>query len=286
MKDTGDVYVVGSNGFLGSSACSSLKRYGHNVLPITKHNFETEFNPTNFNSDIPGTVIWLASKVNPSTAESNAILAESELREFKEVVERCSDRISNFIFASSGGMVYSSDTLPFTEDSEARGVNAYGKLKSLMENVLIQSGLPYTILRISNVYGPGQVVKNSQGIIAALFDAALKGNEFNLFGPATNKRDFLFIEDLMKLLALVVEREVSSGVLNVGSGKAVKISELLELFSSLTDLRPMIHPTAARTIDRPEFWLDITKAKDSLGWLPRHSLKAGLAVTWNNLQKQ
>jgi UDP-glucose 4-epimerase len=286
MKDAGEVYVVGSNGFLGSSACRLLQRNGHSVVPINKENFESEFNPTNFNSDLPATVIWLASKVNPSTAESNPILAKSELDEFKEVVEACSGKISNFVFASSGGTVYSSDILPFTEDSEASGVNAYGKLKRSMEKILIESGLPFTILRISNVYGPGQVVKNSQGIIAALFDAALNGNKFDLYGPDTNKRDFLFIDDLMKLLELVVEREVSSGVINVGSGQAVEISKLLEAFSSLTDLRPTIHPTPARAIDRAEFWLDISKAKKSLGWLPEHSLEAGLEATWKNLQKQ
>lgn len=278
--------VVGSSGFLGKSASRVLQSSGNEVFSITKSNFEPLFDPTFFKKNEIDAIIWLASRVNPSTAQSNPELAKTELWEFERVVESCSNTVTNFVFSSSGGATYSGETLPYSEDSEANGVNAYGKLKCQMEKVLIESGLPHSILRISNVYGPGQVVKNAQGIIAALFDAAINEREFELFGSASNKRDFVFIDDLMNLLLRVVEKEVSSGVVNVGSGKSTSISELLETFSSLTGLIPTIHSLDSRSIDRTEFWLDISKAKRDLNWVPQVSLDDGLKLTWDSLRQR
>lgn len=286
MSKASKVLVVGSGGFLGKSASHVLQSSGKEVVSVTKSNFEPLLQPTFFDEHKIDTVIWLASRVNPSTAQSNPELAETELREFERVVENCTNRVTNFVFSSSGGATYSGETLPYTEDSEANGVNAYGKLKSQMEKVLIESGLPYSVLRISNVYGPGQVVKNAQGIIAALFDAAINDREFELFGSANNKRDFVFIDDLMNLLVRVVEKEVSSGVVNVGSGKSTSISELLDTFSFLTGLIPTIHAVDARLIDRTEFWLDISKAKKDLNWDPQVSLEDGLKLTWDSLRQR
>ena len=286
MTKARKVLVVGSSGFLGTSASRVLQSSGTEVVSVTKTNFESLINPGFLNEHEIGTVIWLASRVNPSTAQSNPELAKTELREFERVVENCSNSVSNFVFSSSGGATYSGETLPYSENSEANGVNAYGKLKCQMEKVLIESGLPHSILRISNVYGPGQVVKNAQGIIAALFDAAVNEREFELFGSASNKRDFVFIDDLMDLLLRVVEKEIPSGVINAGSGKSTSISELLEIFSSLTGLIPKIHPVDARPIDRTEFWLDISKAKQDLNWSPQVGLEDGLKLTWDSLRQR
>ena len=286
MSKASKVLVVGSNGFLGKSASHLLQSSGKEVVSITKSNFESLIDPTFFDEHEIETVIWLASRVNPSTAQSNPELVETELLEFERVVDNCGNRITNFVFSSSGGATYSGEALPYSENSEANGVNAYGKLKCQMEKVLIESGLPYSILRISNVYGPGQVVKNAQGIIAALFDAAINERDFELFGSASNKRDFVFIDDLMNLLLRIVEKEVSSGIINVGSGKSTSISELLEIFSSLTGLIPKIHPVDARPIDRTEFWLDISKAKQHLNWSPQVSFEDGLKRTWDSLRQK
>ena len=275
--------VVGSNGFIGRKTVLKLENLGHKVACITSENREL-LASRSFWADLkPKQIVWLASKITPSVAHNNPDLVRGELDEFLRFVDALNGLSSRVIYASSGGTVYTDTELPFSEFSQASGANEYGKSKLAMEQVLINSEIRSTILRISNAYGPGQRVNRGQGVIGTWLSQVLDGNPISVFGSLENVRDYIFIDDVVNAVVSGINHSAKSDVFNIGSGIGITLNELIQQIRTVTGVDFAINQLDGRSVDRTSIWLNIDKAEAELSWKPLVTIEDGLKLSWNSL---
>lgn len=270
--------IVGVKGFLGSALSVGLRKVGHEIYGFSRVNRITdpgEMSRIRENLDF---IIWSASLTNPGIAENRPDLVKTEHEEWKAFLRTLSEQTfprPKVIFLSSGGCIYSGNGPVFLENDATEGNNSYGKLKSEMERELIESGISYTILRASNIYGPSQPIGRGQGVIAEWVDLAKHLKPINVYGGLGTQRDFLFLSDFVTAVQKVIGLE-GNGILNIGSGEGSTLKRVLDALESSFPNSLIISYHSARTFDRSAYWLDITLAREQLGWDPVVELESGV----------
>jgi dTDP-L-rhamnose 4-epimerase len=141
--------------------------------------------------------------------------------------------------------------------------------------------VPTLALRFFNVYGPRQALSNPYtGVMAIFASRLLNGNPPLIFEDGEQKRDFVSVHDVARAVRMAVEAgDRASGVLNIGSGRAVSIRELAERACSALD-RPEIEPEITgkyRAGDIRHCFGDISLAREVLSFEPLISLEDGMA---------
>ena len=144
--------------------------------------------------------------------------------------------------------------------------------------------LPVTITNCSNNYGPYQFPEK---LIPLIILNALQMKPLPVYGDGKQIRDWLYVEDHVEAILLVLERGQLGQTYNIGGGNQLQNLEVVkEICSILDDLRPAKQPHASLieyVPDRPghdrRYAMDSTKIKTELGWQPRHDLKGGLRQT-------
>jgi UDP-glucose 4-epimerase len=133
------------------------------------------------------------------------------------------------------------------------------------------------VLRLFNVYGPGQTGPYA-GVISKFVERAKRGLSPVIYGDGTQTRDFIHVADVARFVEVVLDRG-AAGVFNVGTGRAVSIRELAAIVMRLAGLggEPLYGPP--RPGDIKHSAADVSKAK-SLGWQPQMPLEEGLRRLW------
>jgi nucleoside-diphosphate-sugar epimerase len=196
------------------------------------------------------------------------------------VLEFCRRQSASLTFISS--YVYGKpDSLPITEDHPLRPLNPYSHTKILGEQVVSyyrsQFGVPATIVRPFNIYGPGQ---GRRFLVPTLIRQALDPCSAEIVvADLRPRRDYLYIRDLVELLVATTHR-LDCGIYNAASGYSVGIDDLIKAIALLTG-----KPKPVRSLEqaRPDEVLDvvgdISKAKAELNWTPSVRLSDGLRHT-------
>jgi UDP-glucose 4-epimerase len=144
--------------------------------------------------------------------------------------------------------------------------------------------LDIAILRYSNVYGPGQLARRSQGVIAAWLRAVVAGNPVALFGDGSVRRDFVYVDDAVAATMLVATNPAAHGAYNVGAGRAFSLKEVLGVVEEVVDQPFAVEALEAREIDVPIIELDYSRIQALTGWAPTTELREGVAASWAWLQ--
>ena len=189
---------------------------------------------------------------------------------------------SRFVYTSTSE-VYGDIPVPFQEDAVVTPLSPYSVTKyagELMCRMFVQAyDWPIVVLRPFNAYGPAQ---SPDRIIPEIIVNALRGQPVNMT-EGKQTREFNFVEDLAEgfLLAGIAGDEVNGKVINLGCGEEHSMREMAE-----TILQVMGNPVPANFGALPyrptEIWrmfCDNTRARELLGWTPRHSLRDGLEKT-------
>lgn len=190
--------------------------------------------------------------------------------------------VKRFIFASSG-CVLGNATPPISEKSETKPISPYGVQKLACEhyckiyNDLF--GLNTTILRFSNIYGPLSYHKNS--VVSAVLKRIAEKKPVIIFGDGTQTRDFLYIQDLISMIKLVLSDEnVGGEIFQLGSGRETSILELLTIIKKFIDIEEIdFHHKREGEIFRS--YTDITKFTNRYNWKPRYTIEDGIKETIN-----
>lgn len=135
-----------------------------------------------------------------------------------------------------------------------------------------------------NMYGPHDHFNlTSSHVIPALilkFHNAIKNKEdVTLWGTGEASREFLYAEDCAEAIRLAIESNVGPEPINIGTGKEIKIIELAETIADIMDFRGTIFFDSTKPDGQPRRCLDTSKAKESLGFEAKTSLKDGLRST-------
>lgn len=274
-----NIGIVGSRGFLGSALIQNLQTHGHKTFGFSRDSILTQPETLEVIGDLEY-VVWSASRTNPSLAENQPELVTTEIAEWQEfllALQKFSSARTKIIFLSSGGCVYSGNGPAFRESDASDGINLYGKMKSQMENDLINSSIPYTILRIANVYGPNQPTGRGQGVIAEWVSKANENQPLIVYGDLDSSRDFLFISDFLKAIQLVINLP-GNHIINLGSGMKTKLERILEAVTTNSKNQLEVKLLSPRTFDRKSYMLDISLARELLNWSPQTDIDEGIKI--------
>jgi nucleoside-diphosphate-sugar epimerase len=199
------------------------------------------------------------------------------LEEFK------STESGKFIFASTGKVYGRIQELPLSEDHPTSPINVLGKTKLIAEKLIDffsgESAQQYVILRMFNVYGPGQ---RDYFLIPTILSQLRDGNGQITLGNLSHRRDYIFIEDVVDAILTVLGKEMSGNlnVFNVGSGRAHSASDIVKIMERILARKVSIKvdESRLRKDEFPEEYADVGKLL-SLGWSPRYDLEAGIERT-------
>ena len=241
------VLITGGTGFIGSHICISLIKSGFEVVCLDNlsngktRNLEPVLDSPELkliNGDIRSMedcekamvgcthVCHLAAR-SSVLGSSDEELMETNLQGTRNLVQcAIKNEILMFVFSSSCA-VYGDAKPPITLNTDLNPISAYGKSKMLAEELIQNSGLNHSILRYFNVYGPRQRDDSPySAVIPIFFSKLLAGLPPTIYGTGEQTRDFIHVDDVVSanLSALRGEGEP---ILNIGTGKATSIAELL-----------------------------------------------------------
>jgi UDP-glucose 4-epimerase len=192
------------------------------------------------------------------------------------------------LYASTRQIYGRPDVLPVTEQhlvrpTDVNGINkAAGEYYHVVYNNVF--GVRACALRLTNVYGPRQLIKhNRQGFIAWFIRLALEGEEIQVFGDGSQIRDFVYVDDAVEaFLSAGMCDDCNGGAFNVGGDEHIAHRDLVKLLTQLAGgggYRFVEWPAEKKAIDIGSFYADSTLFKQTAGWTPRVSLADGLART-------
>lgn len=201
--------------------------------------------------------------------------------------------VRRVVFASSGGVLYGeADTVPTDETAAKQPVSPYGVSKLAGEHYLRcladLRGFEHVALRYANVFGPRQDPKGEAGVVSIFLDRLRAGQPLTVFGDGTQTRDYVFVKDVAQanLRAATAELPEAAGhddrAFNVGTAREVSVAQLAHITADILGVTPDIRHEAPRAGELARSALDASRAREVLGWEPRHTLEQGLAelVTW------
>ena len=193
--------------------------------------------------------------------------------------------VRRVVFFSSGGSIYGpARALPIAETHPTEPLTAHAVSKLAVEKYLDiiarTDGLDYVILRPGNPYGPYQDPDGGQGAIAAFMARAARGEPLEVWGDGEVVRDYLYVGDLACAALLAANTPHSRAVYNIGSGVGRSLNEVIAAIETVVGRTLEVHRLPARPSDTPVNILDITRARQALGWSPQTSFADGLRNTW------
>lgn len=193
-------------------------------------------------------------------------------------------QIKRFIYISTGGAVYGEpESLPCNESHPINPICQYGASKHTVEHYLymyyINYGLKYTVLRYPNVFGPRQDPHGEAGVIAIFTGKMLASESVTINGDGDQTRDFVYVGDCAQanLLALTVDHE--PGIYNLGWGRPTSINEICSVLVNITGYSLPVQYGPAKVGETRHIYLDASKVKKDLGWVPTITLEQGLEKT-------
>jgi UDP-glucose 4-epimerase len=301
-----DCIVIGANGFLGSSLVDELAGRGHAVTAFDRFSGSAR----RFTSDprvVRGDFLdhdtvaaavagheyafHFLSTTTPATAENEpARDVRDNLAPSIDLLSACvASGVSRVFFASTGGAIYGEKAVDaVTEDMTPEPISPYAIGKLAIEGYLSyfrrKHGLESTSFRISNPYGPRQLANRAQGVIPTFLAKARNGESVSVWGDGSSVRDYVYVDDAIRMIVDTVGVTPAHGVYNIGSGVGTSLTELLGVIRDVTGRQPAIEhrPEPATFVHRSV--LDVTRYREEFGPVAARSLHEGIRQTWASLE--
>jgi UDP-glucose 4-epimerase len=192
------------------------------------------------------------------------------------------------IFAGTRQVYGKPDRLPVDENHLVRPIDVNGVNKAAGEyyHLLYNNafGVRACSLRLTNVYGPRQLIKhNRQGFIGWFIRLALEDKEIQVFGDGSQMRDFVFVDDAADAFLRAGACDACDGeVFNVGGSEPIAHRDLVEVLLEVAGTGRVTYvpwPPEKKAIDIGSFYSDSSKMVRATGWTPRVNLREGFQRT-------
>jgi dTDP-L-rhamnose 4-epimerase len=168
--------------------------------------------------------------------------------------------------------------------TQPRPTNIYAATKLAQEHILASWAAAHdtnlSVLRLQNVYGPGQSLTNSYtGIIALFARLAREGQMLEVYEDGRIVRDFVFIDDVVAALFAAVNRPAAQRrCLDIGSGVPTTIHEVARTIADICNAPEPVVVAKFRDGDVRAARCEIQPAQEQLGWRPDWTLDRGLSA--------
>ncbi|HMI48643.1 MAG TPA: NAD-dependent epimerase/dehydratase family protein [Gemmatimonadaceae bacterium] len=204
---------------------------------------------------------------------------------------RQSDVKTRVVFTSTGGALYGDlNAAPHAEASRKDPESPYGVAKLSIEHYLWYYGRVHDVdaisLRFGNAYGPRQDVHGPSGVVAIFCGRILNNNPLTVFGDGHQTRDYIFVEDVARAVLLAATKplpakgRLDARAFNIGSGTGTSMLEIARILQQLARSSVPIEFAPHRAGEQQESFVDVSKVRKVLGWVPEVSLNEGLARTY------
>lgn len=307
------VLITGGLGFIGSNLARSLVQLGGEVLLVDsllpdyggnlfniqdirdrvqvniadirdKNSMDYLVQGQDYIFNLAGQVSHLDSMQDPYTD------LEINCRSQLSLLQACRQNNPEvkIIYASTRQVYGVPDYLPVDEKHilHPTDVNGINKMAGEWYHILYNNvyGLRATSLRLTNTYGPRQLLKhNRQGFIGWFIRLAVDGQEIQIYGDGKQKRDLTYVDDVVQAFLLAAVREEANGqVFNLGGPEPVSLLQIAEILKEICpscSYKLVPFPKDKKRIDIGDYYADYTKIKKTLGWEPRLPLREGLQST-------
>ena len=308
MKKNKTAIVTGGAGFIGSHLVDLLIKKGFQVIVIDnlssgrKENIAHHLNDKNFSfhkldlSDyqkLPQLkkIFAPADYVFHLAALADIVPSiQKPIKYFRANVDGTinvleaarKSNLKKLVYTASSSCYGIAEKFPTPENSPIQPEYPYALTKYLGEQAVLHWGkvykMPIVSLRLFNVYGPRSRTTGTYGAVFGVFLAQkIHRQPFTIVGDGNQKRDFTFVTDVAEAFYQAALSKVKNEIINIGTGKAHSINELVKLLKGKT-----IH--IPERPGEPKITLaDISKAKTLLGYRPKISFEKGVKIMLDHL---
>jgi UDP-glucose 4-epimerase len=165
-------------------------------------------------------------------------------------------------------------------------VNGINKMAGEWYHILYNNvyGIRSCSLRLTNTYGPHQLVKHSrQGFVGWFVRQIVEEKEIQIFGDGKQLRDFNYVDDVCDAMLAVAASPLTWGkIYNLAGEEQISLKELVEIMIEIRgsgSYRLVPFPPEKKRIDIGDYYGDSTKIRKDVGWTPKTRLRDGLAAT-------
>ncbi|HZG77071.1 MAG TPA: NAD-dependent epimerase/dehydratase family protein [Paenibacillus sp.] len=307
MTSTGRCLVTGGAGFIGSHVVKRLLNEGYEATVL-----DTQFGGAVIQGVryVKGSVtdaalverlvkendhvFHLAARLGvKTTMDAPAEMIENNVQGTINILQSASKHRRKVVFASSSE-VYGKALPPFREDDDllygptTKLRWSYATAKLLEEFLCLgygRKGLPVTVVRYFNVYGPGQKGGPYGGAIPKFIRAALAGDDITVYGDGTQTRCFTYVEDAAEATVRALRREADNEIINIGTEHEIPILEVARLVQAISKSPSRIvkvpyekvYPNGFEEI--PRRLPNVDKMKTLLAFRPKVDIGVGLSLT-------
>jgi UDP-glucose 4-epimerase len=300
--------VTGAAGFIGSTLVDRLRADGHVVVGLDNFatgratNIEHLTGDADFSfveADIvtadlgdvlaryrPEVIFHLAAQIDVrhSVADPDFDASVNVLGTIRLAEAARTAGVRKIVHTSSGGSIYGTPPrYPTGEDDPTDPASPYAAGKVAGEIYLNTFrhlyGLQCSHIAPANVYGPRQDPHGEAGVVAIFAQALLNGTPTKVFGDGSNTRDYVFVDDVVDAFVRAAGGAGDGQRFNVGTGVETSDRQLHSAVAAAVGAPddPEFHPP--RLGDLKRSCLDISRAREVLGWQPRVALADGVART-------
>ncbi|NLF24298.1 MAG: NAD-dependent epimerase/dehydratase family protein [Deltaproteobacteria bacterium] len=286
--------VTGGTGLIGSNLALALLEQGHEVL-ITGN--ESEQSLPGFSGKIlyPGFlgIDWealppLDALFHQAAINGTRVLDrremmranyESSQKLFDHVISQGCRRI---VFASSTA-VYGRNPAPYREDGPFDLNTPYAESKKLMEEYATtlaarHQDLVIVGLRYCNVYGPRESHKGKRTTMIYQYAQQMRRGNPRLFWDGNQKRDYIYVKDVVQANLLAATQAKESCIVNCGSGQSTTFNRLVEILNQVMGLNrtPEYIPNPYEGNYQEYTQCDMSLAQEKLGFVPKFTIEEGI----------
>jgi UDP-glucuronate decarboxylase len=305
------VLVTGGAGFLGSHLCEALLRKGHQVLAVDNlssgrtANIEHLKDEPNFKfirhdvvEPFEAEVDWIfnfACPASPDAYQTDPIQTTktSMLGAFHML--GLAKRLKARFMQASTSEVYGDPKVHPQVESYWGNVNPVGirscydegkrVAETLASDYRRQNGVDTKIIRIFNTYGPRMRVNDGR-VVSNFIVQALQGKDITIYGDGTQTRSFCYVDDLIKGIVLMMEKDNFPGPVNLGNPGEFTVGELAGIVIEMTNSKSRLINLPLPSDDPTQRKPDISLAKEKLGWEPAIPLREGIEKTIAYFEKE
>jgi len=303
------ILLTGSTGFLGKNLLPILQK-DYEVVTGSSSDYDLRYLYDAYNlltHTTPDIVIHAAGTVGGIGANKDnpgKFMYENLIMGSNMIHASMKSKVSKFILLGTVCSYPKHTQVPFKEQDLWNGypeeTNApYGIAKKalmrLLEAYHEQYGMKGVNLIPVNMYGPHDHfnLTSSHVIPALIFKVhqaiSHKDKSITLWGTGQASREFLYVSDCVEAIKLSIEKDISPDPINIGTGKEIKICELIETIVDIMGFDGIIKYDMSKPDGQPRRCLDTARAKNLLGFEAKTDLKQGLITTidWfnNNIDK-
>ena len=209
-------------------------------------------------------VFHYSAVVGVKRTQENPIMVLDDIQGIKNVLQLSKNSSVKRVFFSSSSEVYG-EPVELPQNEETTPLNSrvpYAVVKNVGESFFRSYyktyGLPFTIFRFFNTYGPNQ---SEDFVIAKFLKAALKGDDITIYGDGSQTRTFCYVEDNINTCVKILEDNLMmNDVINIGGAKEYKILDVAKLIiEKLNSKSKIIHLPALKDGDMTRRMPDNTK---------------------------